>query len=158
MDNEVKRAYSHSLYLLDEKSYSAAKMREKLLNSYTPETAEIVLNRLITEGYINDAKFAAHAAEYMAEVKRFGAYRIKQELLSKGIDKETAKTAAARFEVADIEIIKERIHKKYESCLGTPAGERKIQTAMARYGFRFSDVVKAIREMKEGTEKELVLQ
>jgi SOS response regulatory protein OraA/RecX len=130
-------------------------MREKLTKTYNEETAELIVSRLIDEGYINDAKFAAHAAEYMAEVKQFGAYRIKQELLSKGIDKETASDAAARFETADIEIIKSRIHKSYRICVGTPAGERKIQTAMARYGFRFSDVMKAIKEIRE---EELVIR
>jgi regulatory protein len=149
MDNEVKRAYSHSLYLLDEKSYSAAKMLEKLTKTYNAEIAETIVARLIEDGYINDAKFASHAAEYMAEVKKFGSYRIKQELIAKGISKEIANEAAARFEIADIEIIKERIRKKYSDCIGSPAGEKKIQIAMARYGFRFSDVIKAVKEMRE---------
>jgi SOS response regulatory protein OraA/RecX len=149
MHEEVKRAYSHSLYLLDEKSFSVAKMREKLSGKYAPETVETVINRLISDGFLNDKKYAAHAAEYMAEVKKFGAYRIRQELLSKGIDKETAAEAVTPFEIADTDVIKERIRKKYAACIGSPAGERKIQAAMARYGFKFSDVMKALKSLKE---------
>ncbi|MDR0987641.1 MAG: recombination regulator RecX [Ruminococcus sp.] len=149
MNEDVKRAYSHSLYLLDEKSYSAKKMREKLSAKYSDDVAEAVIGRLTAEGYINDLKFAAHAAEYMREVKKFGAYRIKQELLAKGIDRETAAEVCKNLESDETEAIKARIRKGYSDKLGTPAGEGKVQAAMQRYGFKYSDVARAIRELKE---------
>jgi SOS response regulatory protein OraA/RecX len=151
MTEEEKRAYSHSLYLLDERSYTVAKMREKLVDKYTPETAENILTRLVSEGLLNDKKYAAHTAEYMSEVKLFGAYRIRQELIAKGISKELAAQAVSALETTETESIKARIRKKYITSLGTPAGERKIQTAMARYGFRLSDIIKAVKELKTET-------
>jgi SOS response regulatory protein OraA/RecX len=129
-------------------------MTEKLSEKYSPETAEIVVSRLIDEGYLNDRKYAVHTAEYMAEVKKFGAYRIKQELIAKGIDRELAGEVTAGLVTSDVETIKERIRKKYINNLDTPAGERKIQAAMARYGFKVSDVIKAVKVLKTEIEKE----
>ncbi|MDR0904256.1 MAG: recombination regulator RecX [Ruminococcus sp.] len=149
MNEDYKRAYSYALYLLDEKSYSAAKMRDKLSAKYSGAVAESVVGRLTAEGYINDFKFASHAAEYMREVKKFGAYRIKQELLAKGIDRETVLDVCKTLDSDETEAIKARIRKNYSDKLGTPAGEQKIQAAMSRYGFKFSDVSRALRELKE---------
>jgi SOS response regulatory protein OraA/RecX len=149
MTEEEKRAYSHSLYLLDERSYSVARMREKLAAKYAPATVEMVLGRLTDEGYLNDEKYARHTAEYMAEVKRFGLYRIKQELVAKGISKELAAACLESLQTYEVDAIKERIRKKYISNIGTPAGERKIQAAMARYGFKLSDIIKALGELRE---------
>jgi regulatory protein len=154
MTEEEKRAYSHSLYLLDERSYSVARMREKLAAKYAAACVETVVERLTDEGYLNDEKYARHTAEYMAEVKRFGLYRIKQELFAKGISKELAAAVCANIETYEVDAIKERIRKKYISNIGTPAGERKIQAAMARYGFRLSDIIKAVKELKDGLREE----
>jgi regulatory protein len=148
VNEEYKKAYSYALYLLDEKSYSAAKIKAKIAAKFSDQSAETVVSRLISEGYINDRKFASHAAEYMREVKKFGAYRIRQELYAKGIDRDIAKEVCAALQ-DDIDSIKSRIKKNYSSLIGSPAGEQKIQTAMSRYGFKFSDISKAIKELKD---------
>jgi SOS response regulatory protein OraA/RecX len=125
-------------------------MREKLQTKYEKETAEAVVSRLVTEGYLNDRKFASHAAEYLHEVKKFGLYRIKQELMAKGIGKDVANEVCESFDFDEQDSIKSRILKKYKPYIGTPAGERKIQAALARYGFKYSDIAKVIREVREG--------
>jgi regulatory protein len=149
MNEDYKKAYSYSLYLLDEKSYSSMRLRDKLSAKYSEATAAAVVARLIAEGYINDFKFASHAAEYMREVKKFGAYRIKQELLAKGIDRETVLEVCKSLDSDELDAIKARIRKNYSDKVGSPVGEQKIQAAMARYGFKHSDVSKALRELKE---------
>ncbi|MDR0943044.1 MAG: recombination regulator RecX [Ruminococcus sp.] len=149
MHEEIKKAYTYATNLLEIKSYSVAKLRDKILSRYSSDAADEVINRLITEGYLNDRKFARHAAEYMAEVKKFGAYRIKKELFVKGIAKDLIEEVMADIETDDVDNIIARIKKKYSGNLETPAGEQKIITAMTRYGFKYSDIIKAIKRMKE---------
>jgi regulatory protein len=149
MHEEVKKAYSYALQLLEIKSYSVAKIRDKMLAKFAADATEEVIARLIEEGYLNDRKFARHAAEYMAEVKKFGAYRIKKELFVKGIAKDLIEEVCADIETDDVDNIKIRIRKKYSANLETTAGEQKIITAMTRYGFKYTDIIKAIRQLKE---------
>jgi regulatory protein len=149
MLEEVKKAYAYALYLLEIKSYSVAKIHDKLAAKFALDATEEVINRLLAEGYLNDRKFARHAAEYMAEVKKFGLYRIKKELFVKGISKDLIEEVCADIETDDVDNIIIRIRKKYLSCINTPQGEQKIITAMTRYGFKYSDIIKAIRQLKD---------
>jgi regulatory protein len=149
MHEEIKKAYTYATNLLEIKSYSVAKLRDKILSRYSSDAADEVITRLLEEGYLNDKKFARHAAEYMAEVKRFGAYRIKKELFVKGIAKDLIEEVMVDIETDDVDNIKVRIKKKYSGNLETIQGEQKIITAMTRYGFKYGDIIKAIREMKE---------
>jgi regulatory protein len=148
MHEEIKKAYSYATNLLEIKSYSESKLRDKLSARFSAEASGEVVARLTAEGYLNDRRFARRAAEYMAEVKKFGAYRIKKELFVKGISRDLIEEVMADIETDDTENIKIRIQKKYSACLETPAGEQKIITAMTRYGFKYGDIVKAIKEMK----------
>lgn len=61
-----------------------------------PATAARALGALVTEGYLDDVRYAQRFADDKRRLDHWGAKRIEQRLLAAGIDPETVEAALMR--------------------------------------------------------------
>ena len=73
--------------LLSQRAYSTHDLAAKLTGKgFTPEVVEQSIERLTTQGYLNDARLAADVAERL-QARGFGPAGIKHKLARKGLDR-----------------------------------------------------------------------
>jgi regulatory protein len=146
---EFETAKSRAMYLLTARAYTEKQIGEKLTKNYSPETVKLTLNWLIEREFIDDRKYAENRLRYLRESKKYGSLRIKNELKRKGVPDDIIADVMADDKERDyVAAIVERISKKHLDKLGTREGEAKIFASMARYGFLYGDVKKAISQIK----------
>ena len=101
--------------LLSQRAYStrdlAAKLRGK---GFTPQVVEQSIERLTTQGYLNDAKLAADMTERL-QARGFGPAGIKQKLVHKGLDRALIElTLEARDEDHDIQAARKLVSSRFD--------------------------------------------
>lgn len=101
--------------LLSQRAYStrdlAAKLRGK---GFTPQVVEQSVERLTTQGYLNDAKLAADMTERL-QARGFGPAGIKQKLAHKGLDRALIElTLEARDEDHDLEAARKLVSSRFD--------------------------------------------
>jgi regulatory protein len=148
----MDKCTSRALYLLGARAYTEHKLREKLGGNYPPETVDKAVLWLTERQFLDDRKYAENRLDYLRRVKKYGIIRIKNDLRTKGVPDDIIKeiiTAEAQNETDYTPLIIERIKKKHTENLKSREGEAKIYSSMARYGFLYKDVKKAIAEIKK---------
>ena len=95
---QYRHALDRAVAFLAGRARSRREMEERLLRSgYRPCTVEMVLYKLETEGFLDDADFARQWVEART-ARRMGSRRIAQELRHKGIDAQQAEAALAEVD------------------------------------------------------------
>ncbi|MCH5198155.1 MAG: regulatory protein RecX [Oscillospiraceae bacterium] len=96
---EEHDAYEKALRLLSNRAHGEKELKMKLRQKYSDEAADSAILKLTENGLIDDEKFARDLAEELSRRKSYSAERIKNELISRGIDRETAKNAANSLDI-----------------------------------------------------------
>ena len=78
--------YERALRYLAYRSHSRLELRRKLLKSGAQKQVERLLNTLEDEGFLDDKAFALQRAMHQRQRRRWGSYRIRQDLKNLGID------------------------------------------------------------------------
>ncbi len=142
------RAYQRALYLLDARDYSYSMLFQKLMQTYKDrELCTAVADKLLRDGRLDDARYARRLAEYLVEKKRYGLFRVRQELLHRGIPKALCEQAMEGLEDAAQENIPAVLEKKYGRILTDPADRRSREKAVAgmvRLGYDYRSVRLAV--------------
>lgn len=152
---EYERARKRAMYLLGGHAYSCAALREKLLNSYSKETADRVVEDMTEYGFLNDGEYAEKLAASLIKGKKYGLYRAKAEMRHKGVPETLIEDALAQYEREDyVEQLKELIRKKYSEKIEDRDDRQRVIAALARRGFGFSEIKEAVIEvLKENYEE-----
>ncbi len=100
--------------LLGQRAYSthdlAAKMRGK---GFTPQVVEQAVERLTTQGYLNDAKLAADMTSRL-QARGYGPAGIKQKLVQKGLDRDLVEhTIGARESDRDLDAARKLVASRF---------------------------------------------
>ena len=80
--------------------------------------------------------------------------RIEQELRRRGIDPSTAATAAEGVDCEDFQQALALLEKKYYNMLNTPEDRRRTTAALARRGFTYTAIRRAMDVLGAATEEE----
>lgn len=89
-----KRAWNYVLWLLGRRAYTRAQLQEKLARkAATPQTIQEVLDRAAELGLYDDQLFAKNFVSSRSHL--LGSYRLRQELLRKGVAEEKILEALA---------------------------------------------------------------
>ena len=83
--SEYSRARKRAMYLLGSRDYSSKALKEKLLNNYSNDTAERVIEDMKNYGFLNDEEYARKLASSLIKGKKYGACRAKSEMRRKGV-------------------------------------------------------------------------
>lgn len=80
-----------AIRLIERQDRTTADMRARLVaRGYAMDTVEAVIDRLVTNGLLDDRRFAERFAELATNERGMGSRRIKLELVRRGVDRETA--------------------------------------------------------------------
>jgi regulatory protein len=139
----VEQALGIAYRYLNRRESTEAEMRARLDRAgIEPADAEQAIAVLLDQGYLDDARFARLFAQDKRELEQWGADRIRQTLLARGV-----------------------LPELIEDALGAQAGEREIDRALAVLRRRFPAPVGDRREreralgvlLRKGYDSELAL-
>ena len=133
-------AIRSALNILDYADNTEKKLKEKLSRkNFSADEIEEALTYVKDIGYLNEEEHIKNAADYMAEVKLYGRYRIKKALLEKGFSSDMVKSLDLS-EYDFTEICERRIGKsRYRT-------KDSLIAALRRYGFSGDEIITAIEE------------
>lgn len=98
MVRQYRQALDRAVAALASRAHSRHELEQKLLRAgYRPCTVEMVLYKLETEGFLDDADFARQWVEART-TRKLGTRRIAQELRHKGVSADEAEAALAQVD------------------------------------------------------------
>lgn len=139
-----KTAQERALRLLSYKSYTKNGMVERLLEYADEDIAREVVERLAELGLINDEDYAERYAEELLQGKKYGARRVIYELTKRGVEKELAENTVQRIAPDTVDTITAIIDRRYARYLADQKGRQKTTNALARMGYGYEDIKKAL--------------
>lgn len=144
---ENRVALEQAARMLEMRDQSIAGLTEKLSGyGYSQAAAGYAVSRLTEAGYLNDRRYADGLI--MRYSKKFGAFRIRQELARKGIQRELILELMEEQDdglalQAALKLAKKSMHNK----TGDPRTlHRKVYAALARRGFSPDVINQAISQ------------
>lgn len=139
-------AYSQALRFLTLRSHSSDELYKKLLKKHSPSCSRFAVEKCRELGFIDDEDFALRFANELAQKKKYGASRIRQELNLKGIDREIVDNVMSNLDIDYSASIIEVIEKKYSGCLNDENGRRRMIAGLMRLGYSYSDIKSALSD------------
>ena len=144
-NSEYGRARKRAMYLLGARDYTSSALKEKLLNNYSEDTAERVVEDMKSYGFLDDEEYARKLASSLINGKKYGFYRAKTEMKRKGVEELTAEQALAEYEKEDYsQQLVSLIEKKYADKIQDGDDRRRTVSALARRGYGFSEIKEAV--------------
>ena len=149
---EQKDATRKAMRLLEHMDRTEKGLRDKLRQSgFSPDAVDAALAYVQSYGYIDDSRYARTYIAYRMDSK--SRQKIIQELIGKGVYKETAVAAweeeAALNSPDERTLLVRTVEKKYAP--GTELDEkemRRLYGYLVRRGFQFSDISSVLEEME----------
>ena len=145
------RARSRALYYLSGRDYAKKELERKLCRSTDKQTAQIVVDRLEEVGLVDDGAYAERRAQSLSNYRLYPRRRIVSSLREKGVSREDAENAVQQLETDDLQVALALLRKKYYNKLQDRVEREKVTAALARNGFGFDVIKKAIEIMVEET-------
>ncbi|NMM09729.1 MAG: recombination regulator RecX [Polaromonas sp.] len=131
-----------ALRYLAAREHSRAELERKLApHEETPGQLAQVLDELQAKDFISEARVVESVINRRAA--RFGAARIRYELLNKGLDPETVSGAMDRLKSSEMERAREVWRKKFKNLPPDAAGRAKQMRFLAARGFG-GDVIRRV--------------
>ncbi len=153
--SQRRRAESKAVFLLSKRDLSRRELEQKLCrekgryHAENREAAAAAAQHMEQLGYINDAAYARRLAEQFVRTKLYPARRVTDELTRRGIDRETAREAAAESAVDETELALAFLSKKRYTVPENTAALQRIAGALARYGYSAEAVRRALSMWQE---------
>lgn len=143
---QARLAKEKALNLLSYRAHSKKELTDKLLRTCGEEDAGNAVRRMEELGLVDDEGFAKAYAESMAHRKTHSARRVEQELLRRGIGRESAAAAVAEFCQNDEEKITALLTSRYTGKLLDRESRRKAAASLQRMGFRWEDIRRVMQQ------------
>ena len=148
--SKVTSAINKGLDLLNFSICSRKGIKDKLvMKGFDKQTAEKASEYLDEYGFIDEKSQAENYVMDMAENRLFGKIRIRNELFKKGYRQDVIDEVLENAEVDFEEICRTRIEKtmKKEDFADKKTASKNVN-ALMRYGFTFSEIKTAVKELK----------
>ncbi|HZJ78634.1 MAG TPA: regulatory protein RecX [Clostridia bacterium] len=142
-----RRAYNKALDLISRRDYCERELFARLCRNFEPPAAERAVERVLELGFIDDDKYAQKLATELFEKKMFSPFRIRSELIRRGVSKDSADNVCEGLDIDFKERIIEILNRKFERQLSTPQGKKRAFNSLVRMGYGFSDIRSAMREL-----------
>lgn len=148
-EQEKEEAYRSALYMLEFKARTQTELRRGLARKgYSADAIAGCLERVVRQGYVNDAVFAQRFAEQRVTGHKKGSLLIRQELMQRGVDKRQIDEAIRGLdEDAERESALALAKKRWPSVKGKSERERqmKLMNMLLRRGFPGAAAREAVR-------------
>ncbi|WRS26560.1 regulatory protein RecX [Oscillospiraceae bacterium MB08-C2-2] len=149
VQSQLKLTKERALGLLSLRAYTCQGLMDKLCERADEDIAAQAVERMLELGLLDDTDYARRCASHLVEVKGYSISRAAQELMRRGIDRETAREVLEELEVDAQPAIAAVIRRKYMSSLEDEKSLRKATNALARLGYSYSDIRKVIENLLE---------
>jgi regulatory protein len=153
----VASSYEHALNLLTARQYTARNLRRKLVQKgFAADEADATIDRLIANGLLDDARYAAAFARGKLLGPGSSKRRIRQQLYLRGIQGEIADAAIKTViedESVDLEaVIEKDARNKLASlaALEPPIIKRRLYSHLARRGYNFDEINAVMKKVLKG--------
>jgi len=148
-DEDFKQARAIAYRYLSHRDRSTRETADHLRKKGLDDAVvQETLRYLKEANYLDDRRFAEHWARTRAENKQFGKYRLRQELIGKGLSKDIIEeTLDTLFEtVQEIDLARAVVEKKLPSMQDLPADKRKNRLIglLQRKGFSLDIIYKIL--------------
>ncbi|MGH6640975.1 MAG: recombination regulator RecX [Polaromonas sp.] len=131
-----------ALRLLAAREHSRAELERKLgIHEETPGQLAQLLDELQAKDFISEARVVESVVNRRAG--RFGAARIKRELLDKGLDAELVAGALDGLRLSELERARDVWRKKFDGPAADAAGRARQMRFLAARGFG-GDVIRRV--------------
>ena len=146
-----ERAYLYALRILTARDYTVARMQEKLRGREFDEAdIEAALGRLVTEGWVDDRRFAERFAESAIASSRYYGPRLRQEMRRRGLPPELVSEVLGRVleehdEAEEVHAIVERRFSGFSFSTASDREKRRTVGFLQRRGFSLSAIFRALR-------------
>lgn len=158
-DNPPAKAEEIALRLLGLRDYSREEMRRKLTcKGLNPGEIEEALKKLEGRGLIDDRGYGLRLAAFYTREKLWGAQRVMERLLQKGIALELARDITDQTEEQGP--ARERIRRLLRLKLKgqglnelLPQEKRRLVNHLRQRGFLWDDIMEALQEAGGSTEE-----
>ncbi|WP_281887532.1 RecX family transcriptional regulator [Paenibacillus sp. YYML68] len=153
VDEERHKAYLSAVRLLSSRLRSEHELRARLMEKeFESSIIDHCLDRLRSEGYLNDALFAEQLAKQRSESQRKGRHWIKQELKQKGVPKEHIEAALEQVdEQTEVEGAYKLVSRRYanEWQEDSVKARRKATGFLMRRGYSMNVALKVMDRLAE---------
>ena len=138
----IERGKNYALNLLSVRMYTCQEVYERLLNKgVEKEDAERIVAELSEKGILNDREYAKCYIHDAASLSGKGAYRIKLELIKKGIAPSVIDEALKEDETSFSDCITEYARMKFGEDKEVSYKEfNKIKNHLARRGYSYGEI------------------
>jgi regulatory protein len=146
-----EQAFSRVAHICAQKECCVYEIKRKLKNMGFPENEiEKIIEKLITEKYIDESRFARIFINDKLRFNKWGEQKIKEALRCKFVPKEIIENAFLEFsDTLLTELLPDLLAKKRKTVTGK--SEYEINTKLIRFalgkGFAMSDVLKCLKTM-----------
>ena len=139
-DDAYKAIYNKALDIISRREHSQKELSDKLIKKFNiPELVDLVIHNLLEKNLINDCRYSE---SYVVARKRkgFGPKKIGYELVSRGVNENTAS------EVIDAEggwneAALKAFNKKFKAGIGSDFKEQNKQKVfLQNRGFSFQEI------------------
>ncbi len=134
-------AMAFALKLLGMRSHSREEIRRKLLKKgYVPEDIEAVVERLKSQGLLDDRLFGTELIKSRSRRKPLGKLKMRMELGKKGVSDIIISELLQEYD--SLSLCRMAAEKKIRSLKGTnnEARQKKLETFLHNRGFEWHDI------------------
>lgn len=157
-DDEIAKAFNRALNFLSFQMRSEYEVKKKLIDTGFGESVVLeAIRKLEKLGFLNDETYSKALLETKKKTAKKGPKAIKQDLIKKGIDKETQSKVLESFTyVEQVEIAKELAEKTVRANnKKTPMQiKQKVQDILMRKGYSFSVINEILDQIQLEREDE----
>ena len=137
MKDELK---ARALRLLARREHTRAELARKLApDAESPEVLEVLLGQLEGRKQLSDERYAEARAHRLSQ--KFGALRVRRELVAKGVEREAAARFAADAEKTDLARARSILARKYRTAATSPSERARRMRFLLSRGFS-GDVIR----------------
>ncbi len=149
--DETMRAKNYALELLRENLCSKKQMiRQLQREGYREQTIDTIIPELIHSGHIRDRLFAEKWVQRRLKSNPRGRTLLKQELIEKGVDRETAVLVVDAIKIEDEKKlalqIAQKQSEKYKN-LSMQVAKRRLHGYLSRRGFESETIMRVINQV-----------
>ena len=143
MDDAAKKLLCRLQNLCARQECCSADILQKALKAldYDRAAAQEVVDALVADGYVDDARYAAAFAREKSSITGWGPVKIKYALATKGIKGETAATALEEIDPGRADAkLRKLLENKWKTLKEDPQGKLKlIKFALSR-GYEYEQI------------------
>lgn len=148
--DEFLRGKRLAIRFLTAKMYTAREIFDKLKRKgYSEEISERIISELMQESLLDDEKYAEYYILDSVNIGSKGMYRIRQELMRKGVARTIIDRAINEAEVDTTDVLREFVSQKLSVTEITTRKEfEKFRAMLARRGYSLGEIKDVLSEFE----------